>query len=197
VKIILKKESEFSFGGKGMQKNAGILIAGIFVMLVCIGIAGAASVTPVTIDGNPKCGEVNYIGFKVESSDFDVPTVTGTYYLDGTHYVTIETYCVNSGLMKIDCGSEYDPNAFDWTSNFPVDAVIVKGGPNANMYVYDPASTGDTLLTPPINDLTETPYGLSHVEFCYIFSAPEFPVWFISCAGIAMLLGLVFAFRRK
>lgn len=178
-------------------------------MLVCIGFVGAASVEPITVDGNPKCGESKYIGFKVESSDFEIPTVTGTYYIDSTHYVTIETYCVNSVFETIECELKditpedgidnpvYDPNAFDWTSNFPVDAVIVKGGPNANIYSYDPSSTGDTFLTPPINDMTETPYGLSHVDFCYVFSAPEFPAWFISCAGIALLLGLVFAYRRK
>jgi len=179
-------------------------------MLICTAFAGAASVEPVKIDGNPKCSESNYIGFKVESSDFEIPTETGTYYLDAAHtrYVTIETYCVDSVLEKTDCvaedttddgidNPEYDPNAFDWTSNFPVDAVIVKGGSNANMYVYDPASTGDDFLTPPLNERTEKPYGLSHVDFCYTVSAPEFPSWFMSCAGIAMLLGIVIAFRRK
>ncbi len=164
-------------------------------MLICTAFAGAASVEPVKIDGNPKCSEYNYIGFKVDSSDFEIPTETGTYYLDAAHtrYVTIETYCVDPVLEKTNC----DPNAFDWTSNFPVDAVIVKGGSNANMYVYDPASTGDDFLIPPINERTEKPYGLSHVDFCYIVSAPEFPSWFMSCAGIALLLGLVIASRRK
>lgn len=197
------------FGGMITQKNTGILAVSILVMLVCMGFAGAASVEPVTVDGNPACGESKHIGFKVESSDFEIPTVTGTYYLDSARYVTIETYCVNPVLEIIDCEPEditpedgidnpvYDPNAFDWISNFPVDAVIVKGGPNANIYSYDPSSTGDTFLIPPINYYTEKPYGLSHVDFCYSFSAPEFPSWFISCSGIAMLLGLVIAFRRK
>jgi hypothetical protein len=54
----------------------------------------------------------------------------------------------------------------DWTSTFGVDAVIFKGGPNANVYRYPPAeSKGDSHLSAPLN--VTAPYGLSHVEFCY------------------------------
>ncbi|WP_170233691.1 hypothetical protein [Ornithinimicrobium humiphilum] len=57
----------------------------------------------------------------------------------------------------------------DWTSTVGIDAVIVKGGPNANVYRYDPPaeSFGDTGLVTPTNPNNYKPYGLSHVDFCY------------------------------
>lgn len=55
----------------------------------------------------------------------------------------------------------------DWSSVFGIEKVIVKGGPNANVYSYSPASTADTDLTTPTNPSNNKPYGLSHVEFCY------------------------------
>ncbi|MCI0398418.1 MAG: hypothetical protein L0332_06115 [Chloroflexi bacterium] len=57
----------------------------------------------------------------------------------------------------------------DWSSTFGIDAVIVKGGSNANLYIYDPPaeSFGDSGLHSPINPNNGDPFGLSHVEFCY------------------------------
>jgi hypothetical protein len=62
-----------------------------------------------------------------------------------------------------------DGTYFDWSSTLGIDAVIVKGGPNANAYVYDPPeeSFGDSNCSSPINPNTGQPFGLSHIEFCY------------------------------
>jgi len=59
-------------------------------------------------------------------------------------------------------------NTFSWTSTFGIDAVIVKGGPNANLYAYDPPSeaVSDSGLHAPDNPSGGFA-GLSHVEFCY------------------------------
>ena len=57
---------------------------------------------------------------------------------------------------------------FDWNSNIGVDAVIVKGGPNSDAFVYDPGIgevTLDTDLHAPV--INGSPFGLSHIEFCY------------------------------
>jgi hypothetical protein len=59
---------------------------------------------------------------------------------------------------------------FDWTSNIGVDAVIVKGGPNADAFVYEPGKgevTVDTRLHAPENPNGTGPFGISHIEFCY------------------------------
>jgi hypothetical protein len=111
--------------------------------------AAAASVSPVFVPGNPSCADLGYdFGFKPQPE----PPPTGTYtYPDGLNSAAITS----------------DGTYFDWTSTLGVDAVIVKGGPNANVYVYDPESKGDTVLSSPINSNTGEPFAISHIEFCY------------------------------
>lgn len=113
----------------------------------------ASSVTPVLIDGNPSCTALGYdFGFKPQPE----PPPSGTYTFPGTS----ETVAVTS-----------DGVYFDWSSTLGLDAVIAKGGPNANGYVYEPPAEayGDTGLHAPVNPNTGEPYGLSHIEFCYDF----------------------------
>jgi hypothetical protein len=133
-----------------LSSSAG---AGLFAMQGnASAVAGTplmASVEPVFVAGNPSCVDLGYeAGFKIE------PVNSGTYTITGTgHTVTIT---VNGSY-------------FDWTSTIGMDAVIVKGGPNANVYIYNPPapSLGDTGLHSPINSSNGNPYGLSHLEFCY------------------------------
>lgn len=107
------------------------------------------SVMPVVVAGNPNCVSLGYdYGYKPQPE----PPPSGTYTFPGdTNTVTI----TSDGIY------------FDWVSTLGIDAVIVKGGPNANAYVYDPPeeSFGDSGLSAPINNTT--PYGISHIEFCY------------------------------
>jgi hypothetical protein len=121
----------------GLAALAGAL--GLFTALP----ASADHVTPTQEPGNPQCPD-GTTELKIE------PVESGTF-TDGTLTVTL----VVTG------------NTFDWTSNIGVDVVIVKGGPNANVYVYDPEATSDTGLHAPINPRTGEPFGLSHVSFCY------------------------------
>ncbi|MGH2695116.1 MAG: hypothetical protein ACRDJJ_09940 [Actinomycetota bacterium] len=107
--------------------------------------AGASHVDPQEMAGNPTCADLgDFEELKLE------PVQSGSES-DGTLSVTISV----SG------------SSFDWSSNIGVDAVIVKGGTNANAYRYSPEETSDTDLTAPINDANDQPYGLSHISFCY------------------------------
>jgi hypothetical protein len=116
--------------------------------------AVATHVEPETVGGNPTCSELVDGGvteFKVE------PVADGTY-TDGTLTVTIDVRDTADGPV------------FDWTSNIGVDAVFAKGGPQGNLYVYDPEATGDTGLHAPVNPKGNDPdkwAGLSHISFCY------------------------------
>jgi hypothetical protein len=110
-----------------------------------------ASVEPIVLPGNPDCPDGTHELIKIE------PVESGSYM-------------VNGDVITIDVDGVY----FDWTSTHGIDAVIVKGGPNANLYYYDdPLNPGgaeafsDTELSAPINPMTQTPYGLSHITFCY------------------------------
>jgi hypothetical protein len=108
-------------------------------------------VTPVFIVGNPDAADLGFdFGFKPQPE----PPLSDTYTFpapDGVNTVTITS----------------DGVYFDWTSTLSIDAVIVKGGPNANVYYYDPEVNCDNGLHSPINPNNGNPYAISHIEFCY------------------------------
>ena len=114
---------------------------GFVALLVMASAAHAtnASVPPVKVDGNPKCADYGLSAI----TKFD-PVNSGTE--DGVTLTKHDTYYVK------------------WTSTVAVDWVIVKGGPNANIYKYPADTFGDDWLHAPMNGTK--PYGLSHVEFC-------------------------------
>lgn len=62
-----------------------------------------------------------------------------------------------------------DGKYFDWSidKQYGIDAVIVKGGYDANHYSYSPESYGDKGLYAPIDPKTYYPYDVSRVSFCY------------------------------
>src|ERR1044071_927260 len=129
------------------RKVLGAMLGiGLAACLAIPGRAGATDVTPIFVPGNPSCTSLGYaFGFKVD------PPNAGTYSIDGINTVTVTT----------------DGVSFDWTSTLAMDAVISKGGPNANIYVYSPERTSDTGLHSPINPNNGNPFGLSHIEFCF------------------------------
>jgi LPXTG-motif cell wall-anchored protein len=129
-------------GVASMAAGALLIVGGL------PGTAGATHVTPTQAPGNAKC-PAGTTELKVE------PVASGTF-TDDTLTVTL----VVTGAT------------FNWTSNIGVDVVIVKGGPNSNVYTYDPESTGDTGLHAPINPNTGEPFGLSHISFCYDVEQP-------------------------
>jgi hypothetical protein len=49
--------------------------------------------------------------------------------------------------------------------------VIVKGGPGAGVYRYNPSATSDYYLTAPVNPKNNRNYGISHVTF--VFADPQ------------------------
>ena len=110
--------------------------------------ASAATVEPAHHEGNPTCLDLGYShGMK-----FDPPSA-GSKSADG---VTV--------TMAV--GADAFGSLVDWTASAPIDAVIVKGGSNANAYVYPGGSSGDTGLHTPFNG-PDKYYGLSHVDFCW------------------------------
>ncbi len=130
----------------GLSLITGLGFASLFIF--------ADHINPQLITGNgnhsPSCQDLGYqYEFKID------PPNDGTYYLPG-----------NTGSVTI---TNVSQGIFNWSSTFGIDAVIVKGGPNANLYEYDPPSEsfGDNNLSTPINPNNGKPYGLSHVSFCY------------------------------
>ena len=101
------------------------------------------SVTPDDWNDNPSCMDLGFdAGIKFDPPD---PVASGDILWD------------------------FDPaDPFvTWSSSFPVDAVIMKGGAvGANVYYYSPPSTGDSGLATPTNP-SEQPAALSHIDFCF------------------------------
>jgi hypothetical protein len=101
--------------------------------------ATAASVTPELIPGNPSCADATKID----------PVVAGTYALEGGGYIVI-TLGANKTFN------------FDTEGSALVSSILVKGGPNAYLYSYDPPVTSDTGLFAP-NGSGGQRAGLSHL----------------------------------
>lgn len=138
-----------------------MLIGGTFNLMSQTS-ARAASVEPEFIAGNPSCDSLGYYfdGYKpnpAAGEDDPTGTYTITYTYAGVTYTAGQITVTENGAGT----------GIDWQSTFPISAVIVKGGPNANLYTYNPPapSYGDTGLVTPDNN--GSPYGLSHVEFCF------------------------------
>lgn len=138
-----------------MRYSRVLLIGVVLLLLASLAGISLAAVNPIFVAGNPNCQDLGYAyGYKVN--------------MGGAEDNPWGTWAVGPGTITV-----YGPNQvpggvpLNWSSTFGIHAVIMKGGPNANVYVYSPESMGDSGLTPPINDRTGQPYGLSHVEFCY------------------------------
>lgn len=145
----------------------GSILTGM-LLLALLGISAIQVNAQKVVAGNPNCMDLGYTnGFKVD------PPRAGTFNLPhgGQVMVSIDA---NEGIT------------FQTTGNI-IHAVIVKGGPNANVYRYNQAVTIDGPLTTPVNPDSNSNknYGLSHFDFCYE------KVSFIPTAATAMLAGRV------
>lgn len=101
----------------------------------------------VLVPGNPTCVSLGYaLGVK-----FDPPNVVANPY-----GITFTKSADGIYLTS-------------WSSDVPVAAVLVKGGPDANLYKYDPAALGDVanpgLHSPDHPNPGQFP-AISHLEFC-------------------------------
>lgn len=158
-----------------------VLMLSVFSMIPQMAIAtsecsdpGAPSgggVVPLLEQGNPTCCDLGYCNYAFK---IDPPT-SGTH-TDGTLSVTITV----------------TGNFVDWTSTIPVNAVIVKGGNCANLFLYPGGSMGDTLLHAPVNP-SGGYAGISHIDFCYSTEEPGCPECDITevvpiCAGESVQL---------
>jgi hypothetical protein len=116
--------------------------------------ASASTVTPVQVDGNPTCASFDAEGtmLKIEGAGGLSAGDSGRYSVAGLS-VSVDIYATDAGW------------AFDWTSDVPIDVVVAKGGPTANVYTYG-GSMGDTGLHAPLNPSSDLWYGLSHISLC-------------------------------
>lgn len=162
------------------------LCALVFTIALSVVVAGPASaaVAPRILTGNPNCATLNASAdpaFSGVTSNFGLKIEAG-----GQNAVPNGNYpLVNGGNGKLTGGAPADPlnsvtisnsngTTFDWLASLGIDAVIVKGGDDSNVYVYTPEALADSgLLSPTKNGGTPA---LSHVEFCYDYETPQLDI---------------------
>ncbi len=131
------------------------------VALLALGLAGsvitagAAAVSPEYWEGNPNCADISCPSGASYKFD-DNPRGTITRVIDEAHNLWLRIV-VTDGLYV----------AWEASPGIVVNCVVVKGGPNANVYRYGGSYDGDTDLSAPTNPNTGVPYAVSHVEFCF------------------------------
>ena len=133
----------------------------------------AASVTPTVVNSNIGCTYVSptvVFGF-----DATPGAPAGTYPLPGS----------GNGTVTI---APNNAKTFNWSSTYPLDAVIVFGGASANVYRYSNV-TGDSALSSPIKS-GKLP-DISHVWFCHDGIVP--PTVTIGKASVAGARGVALA----
>jgi LPXTG-motif cell wall-anchored protein len=143
---------------KGLKRRQTLFISILLVALLAVGnvvTLFAASVTPNPLDGNDPTFE-GCTKVKLDTGSIGEYTL-----LNGK--IKVEIYSDNNGQTAV-----------NWESEIPISKVYVKGGPNGNLYTYDPAKISDTELYPPVNPNNKhgKTYGVSHVTF-YICDQPE------------------------
>lgn len=133
-----------------MRKFLRTVVAVAAAGLVIVAASAAGSyrgVEPVVVAGSPSCKDIAGLSYSAEVK-FAEP-VNGSN-LDGIYLLL-------------------DQTGISWYTllNENVRAVIVKGGPNANVYRYPGGDFSDGLIVPPRNPKNGKLYGLGYVTVCY------------------------------
>ena len=77
---------------------------------------------------------------------------------------------------KYDCGKfTFDGKYVSFVASQDVSSVIVKGGPGANVYSYDPPQSWGDNLHAPFNNNSGEYYDISHVDLCIGEKPPDPP----------------------
>ena len=123
------------------------------VALTVVGSSSAATVrgiTPYVVSGYPSCAQV---GVSATNSATFTPPVNGA----------------SSGGINLLVDSS---TSFGWyvdpgVRNVDVRAIIVKGGPNSNVYVYPGGDYSDGPITAPTNPKNGKLYDVGSATFCF------------------------------
>ena len=121
------------------KRLLGILSAIALFSVIGASAATAAVTISETIPGNPPCD-----GTKID------PVLAGTYALEGGGHIVI----------TLGAGNTF---SFDTQGSATVSSIMVKGGPNAVLWSFDPPVESWTGLHAPLNPNNGKWYGLSHL----------------------------------
>jgi hypothetical protein len=147
------------------------------------------------LPSNAECTTLGYdYGFKIEGADNGTYPFTDAYGDlqppgtpdDPTNSVTV----ANS-----------DGKTFEWSATLGLDAVVVKGGPGANVYAYDPEVLNDTNLHAPLSGSGPGEPGtirdISHITFCFDYEPAAVGSITIAKASNSTIVDETFPFQSN
>lgn len=146
------------------MRNCTIKVAALAAVVAVSlgGVAMAAVVEPLLLspfqsgDAINECAQAGVYQYAYKVDDWSAG-------LFGLYVAAFDDGHINNITISNNNGT-----TFDWTASpNPIGAVIVKGGPVANVFYYSPQAASDTGLFAPINPNNNQNYGISHVTFCW------------------------------
>jgi hypothetical protein len=121
--------------------------------LVVVGASSGATVrgiTPFVASGYPSCAEVGAAGTN---------SVTFTRPVNGASS--------NGIYLLVDSSTSFGWYVLPEIQNVGVRTIIVKGGPNSNVYVYPGGDYSDGPITAPKNPKNGKLYDVGSATFCF------------------------------
>lgn len=124
--------------------------------------ASSASATvdqePVPVPGNPSCEDLGFPNeFKINADESGFPAAGEYQFGDpGT-----EAKGDTTGFLVEFVYIDDEPPTIEFETAIPVNAVLVKAGPGANLFEFDPPATEGTDLASPKDD------SISHITLCW------------------------------
>lgn len=145
------------------------------------------------LPSDAECATLGYdYGFKIQEVTNGIYPFTSTYGEllppgtpdDPTNSVTI---------------ASFDDHTFDWSATLGLDAVVVQGGPGANVYIYNPEALFDTGLHAPFSGTGRSDPGelreINHLTFCFDYDPPRVGSITIAKATNSKILQGTFGFQ--
>ena len=135
------------------RRFLGVVLAGAALLAVA-GTSSAATVrgiVPYVVSGNIGCSQVR--GVSTTSSATFSPPANGSS---------------SSGLfVLVDSSRSFGWYVVPGIRDVTVRAIIVKGGPNSNVYVYPGGDYSDGPITAPVNPKNGKLYDVGSATFCF------------------------------
>jgi hypothetical protein len=145
--------------------TATIAALGLLAALSMPALATHVEPTLIEGPGNSSCGQLGDYAFEFK---VNIENPDGTFK-QGDPGVTVDPSDPPTDF-EVTIDFDDSDNTIDFTANYLVEAVFLKGGVNgSHFYEYDPGVLSDTGLHVPGNS------DISHVSFCYATRPGETP----------------------
>jgi hypothetical protein len=134
-----------------------LLVVCALVGSVALAVVGASSgatvrgITPFVVSGYPNCSQLRGVGSS-ESTAFTEPANGAS---------------ANGIYLLVDSSKSFGWYVLPELRNVEVRAIIVKGGPNANVYAYPGGDYSDGPITAPSNPKNGKLYDVGAATFCF------------------------------